>query len=51
MNTTRSGLPAKSARDTDFPSVSGRLKSGARVPSFNIVDSVCAIADNLADVP
>jgi hypothetical protein len=46
MKTTSSAVrPLKSASETSFPSVSGSLKSGAAVPSGNIVEGVNAMLD------
>src|SRR5205809_3980851 len=41
--TSRPEASARSSRATDRPFVSGRRKSGAGVPSANIVEGVCAI--------
>src|SRR5450756_1125441 len=42
--TSSAGLPAKSSLETRRPVTSGRLKSGAAVPSESIVDAVAAMA-------
>jgi hypothetical protein len=42
--TSSAGLPAKSPLETRRPVTSGRLKSGAAVPSESIVDAVAAMA-------
>src|SRR5262249_24433357 len=41
-----SGRPAKSERRTVVPSISGKEKSGAGVPSGNIVEGVRAMIDS-----
>jgi hypothetical protein len=44
MNTTSNALASvKSERQTVFPLVSGKLKSGAFVPKDNMVEAVIAI--------
>src|SRR5262245_50942739 len=43
IKATSSGLPAKSLRETCLPSVSGRRKSPAVVPSGAIVEGVAGI--------
>ncbi len=44
MNSTSSGFPTKSVRETGLPVVaSGSEKSGAVVPSGNIVEGVKAM--------
>src|SRR5690242_10457199 len=45
---TSTGLPRKSASETAFPLVSGNLKSGAGVPSGNMVEGVMAMSWNVA---
>jgi hypothetical protein len=42
-STANAGAVAKSASATIFPEVSGSRKSGALVPSGNMVDGVSAI--------
>jgi hypothetical protein len=40
---TSAGAVWKSARETNFPEVSGNLKSGAEVPSGSILEGVNAM--------
>lgn len=51
MNITSTGLPRKSESETIFPPVSGNLKSGAGVPSANMVEGVIAMGENVAQPP